>query len=159
VAYLVPYKASAFNNRFFLRALSAKDRLAHAAVLFCRAIDTSEIIKKTAYPNNARPVTEGADALDHLNLLRPALVRMNRIEALPHEIADGRRASGSCESITPLDGNLVRASGWGALDAKGRPPDGGGSAEWIGRLSRRFSQRRWRGRDMHCMPSCHGRTQ
>ena len=123
VAYLVPYKACAFNNRFFLRALSAKDRLAHAAVLFCRAIDTSEIIKKTAYPNDARPVTEGADALDRLKLLRPPLVRTNRVEALPHEIADGRRASGSCESITPLDGNLVRASGWAVLDAKGRPPD------------------------------------
>jgi hypothetical protein len=123
VAYLIPYKACAFNNRFFLRALSAKDRLAHAAVLFCRAIDTSEIIKKTAYPNDARPVTEGADALDRLKLLRPPLVRTNRIDALPHEIADSRRASGSCESVTALDGNLVRASGWAVLDGKGRPPD------------------------------------
>jgi len=123
VAYLVPYKISAFNNRFFLRALSAKDRLAHAAVLFCRAIDTSEIIKKTAYPNDARPVTEGADALDRLKLLRPPLVRTNRSDALSHEMADGRRASGSCESITALDGNLIRASGWAALDGKGRPPD------------------------------------
>jgi hypothetical protein len=123
VAYLVPYNACAFNNRFFLRALSAKDRLAHAAVLFCRAIDTSEVIKKTAYPNDARPVTEGADALDRLKLLRPPLVRTNRLEALPHEIADGRRASGSCESLTPLNSNLIRASGWAALDAKGRPPD------------------------------------
>lgn len=123
VAYLVPYKASAFNNRFFLRALAAKDRLAHAAVLFCRAIDTSETIKKTAYPNDARPVTEGADALDRLKLLRPPLVRTNRIDALPHETADGRRASGSCETVTALDGNLVRVSGWAALDAKGRPPD------------------------------------
>jgi hypothetical protein len=123
VTYLVPYKVSASNNRFFLRALSARDRLAHAAVLFCRAIDTSEIIKKTTYPNNARPVTEGADALDRLKLLRPPLIRANRIEALPHEIADGRRASGSCESITPLEGNVIRASGWTALDAKGRPPD------------------------------------
>jgi hypothetical protein len=123
VAYLAPYKASAFNNRFFLRSLSAKDRLAHAAVLFCRALDTSEIIKKTAYPNDARPVTENADALDRLNLVRPPLVRTNRIDSVPHEIADGRRASGSCESVTTLDGNLVRASGWAALDAKGRPPD------------------------------------
>jgi hypothetical protein len=122
-AYLVPYKASAFNARFFLRALSAKDRLAHAAVLFCRAIDTSEIIKKTAYPNDARPVTEGADALDRLKLLRPPLVRTNRIDGLPHENADGQRASGSCESIATLEGNLVRATGWAVLDAKGRPPD------------------------------------
>jgi len=123
VAYLIPYEANAFSNRFFLRALSAKDRLAHAAVLFCRAIDTSEIIKKTAYPNDARPVTENADALDRLKLLRPPLVRTNRLDAIPNEIADGRRASGSCESITPLDGNLVHASGWAALDANGRPPD------------------------------------
>lgn len=123
VAYLVPYNACAFNNRFFLRALSAKDRLAHAAVLFCRAIDTSEVIKKTAYPNDARPVTEGADALDRLKLLRPPLVRTNRLEALPHEIADGRRASGSCELLTQVEGGLIRVSGWAVLDAKGRPPD------------------------------------
>jgi hypothetical protein len=122
VAYLVSYKVSAFNNRFFLRALSAKDRLGHAAVLFCRAIETSEIIKKTVYPNDARPATEGADALDRLKLLRPPLLRTNRIEALSHEIADGRNASGSCESLA-FEGNLVRASGWAVLDAKGRPPD------------------------------------
>jgi hypothetical protein len=122
VAYLVPYKVSAFNTRFFLRAWSAKDRLARAAVLFCAAIDTSEIIKKTAYPNDARPVTEGADALDRLKLLRPPLIRTNRIDALPHEVADGKRSSGSCELITLLDGT-IRASGWAVLDAKGRPAD------------------------------------
>jgi len=124
VAYLIPYKACAFNNRFFLRALSAKDRLARAAVLFCPAIDTSEVIKKTAYPNDARPVTEAAAALDRLKLLRPPLIRTNRIEALPHETADGRRASGACETITPVAGNLLRASGWAVLDGKGRPADG-----------------------------------
>ena len=122
-AYLVPYKACAFNTGFFLRALSAKDRLARAAVLFCPAIDTSEVIKKTAYPNDARPVTEAADALDRLKLLRPSLVRTNRIEALPHEMADGRRASGACETITPVAGNSLRASGWAVLDGKGRPAD------------------------------------
>jgi hypothetical protein len=123
LAYLVPYKACAFNTTFFLRALSARDRLGRAAVLFCQAIDTSEVIKKTAYPNDARPAIQGADALDRLKLLRPSLVRTNRIEALPHEIADGNRASGSCESITPVDGGRIRATGWAALDAKGRPPD------------------------------------
>jgi hypothetical protein len=122
-AYLVPYKACAFNTRFFLRALSAKDRLARAAVLFCPAIDTSEIIKKTAYPNDARPVTEAADALDRLKLLQPPLARTNRVDALPHEMADGRRASGACETITPIAGNLLRASGWAVLDGKGRPAD------------------------------------
>jgi hypothetical protein len=121
-AYLIPYKVCAFNSRFFLRALSAKDRLARAAVLFCPAIDTSEIIKKAAYPNDARPVTEGANALDRLKLLRPPLIRTNRIDALPRQAADGHRASGSCQSITLLDGT-IRASGWAVLDGKGRPAD------------------------------------
>jgi hypothetical protein len=121
--YLVPYQVCARNSRFFLRALSAKDRLARAAVLFCHAIDTREVIMKTAYPNDARPVTEGADALDRLKLFRPPLVRTNRLEAIPHEMADGRHASGACETIAPFAGNLLRASGWAALDAKGRPAD------------------------------------
>jgi hypothetical protein len=123
VAYLIPYKVCASNCHFFMRALSAKDRLARAAVLFCQAIDTSEIIKKTAYPNDARPVMQGADGLDRLNLIRPRLVRTNRLETLPHDIADGRRASGSCESITTVEGNSLRATGWAALDAKRRPAD------------------------------------
>jgi len=123
IAYLVPYKLCAFNSTFFLRALSAKDRLARGAVLLSPVIDTTEIIKRTAYPNDARPVTNGAEALDRLKLLRPLLVRTKRVDGLPHESADGRRASGSCESITTLEGNLVRATGWAVLDAKGRPPD------------------------------------
>jgi hypothetical protein len=41
---------------------------------------------------------------------------------LPHETADGHRASGSCESITPVGAGQIRATGWAALDAKGRPP-------------------------------------
>jgi hypothetical protein len=121
--YLVPYDACAFNTRYFLRALSAKDRLGRAAVLFSQAFDTSEAIKNNVYPNDARPVIEGANALDRLNLLRPPLVRTNRIDALPHEIADGSRVSGSCESITPVAGNLLRASGWSVLNAKGHPAD------------------------------------
>jgi len=123
IGYLVPYKVCAFNTTFFLRALSAKDRLARAAVLLSPVIDTTEIIKKTAYPNDARPVTNGAEALDRLKLLRPPLVRTNRVDGLPQESADGRRASGFCESITALEGNMVRATGWAVLDAKGRPPD------------------------------------
>ncbi|HSP45426.1 MAG TPA: hypothetical protein VLO30_05490, partial [Chthoniobacterales bacterium] len=47
LGYLVPYKVCASNTTFFLRALSAKDRLARAAVLFSPVIDTAEIIKKT----------------------------------------------------------------------------------------------------------------
>jgi hypothetical protein len=123
LAYLVPYKVCSFNTTFFLRALSAKDRLGRAAVLFCHAIDTSEVIKKTVYPNDARPAVQGADALDRLKLLRPALVRTDRVEELPHENADGKRASGSCESIAPIEGGRITASGWATLDAKGRPPD------------------------------------
>jgi hypothetical protein len=122
-AYLIPYGICARNSRFFMRALSAKDRLARAAVLFCQAIDTREVIMKTAYPNDARPVTEGADALDRLKLLRPALIRTNQLEAIPHEIADNRRASGACESLAPVEGDSFRATGWAVLDAKGRPAD------------------------------------
>jgi hypothetical protein len=122
-AYLIPYKVCAYNTHFFLRALSAKDRLAHAAVVFCQAIDTSEIIKKTTYPNDARPVTENADALDRLKILRPPLVRTNRVDALPHEMADGNRASGACESVALTGENLIHASGWAVLNAKGRPAD------------------------------------
>jgi hypothetical protein len=122
-AYLIPYRASALNTRFFLRGLSAKDRLARAAVLFSPALDTTEVIKNTAYPNDARRAAEGADALDRLKLLHPPLVRTNRLDAVPNEIADGRRASGACESIAPIEGNLVRARGWAILEAKGRPAD------------------------------------
>jgi hypothetical protein len=121
--YFVPYQICARNSRFFMRALSAKDRLARAAVLFCHAIDTREVIMKTAYPNDARPVTEGADALDRLKLLRPPLVRTNRLEAIPHETVDRRNASGACEAIASDGGNSLRARGWAVLDAKGRPAD------------------------------------
>jgi len=123
IGYLIPYKVCAYNTTFFLRALSAKDRLARAAVLLSPALDTSEIIRNTAYPNDARPVIEGADALDRLKLLRPPLVRTNRLEAIPHEVADGVHASGACETITANDAPLVRASGWAVLNAKGRPPE------------------------------------
>ena len=123
LAYLAPYKVCAFNTTFFLRAWSAKDRLAHAAVLFSPVLDTSEVIKATAYPYDARPVIEGADALDRLKLLRPPLARTKQLEALPHEVADGRRASGVCEAVKPIENNLLRATGWAVLDAKGRPAD------------------------------------
>lgn len=123
LAYLVPYQVCAANTRFFLRALSAKDRLAHAAVLFSPAIDTSEVIKKTTYPGDARPVVVNADALDRLKLLRPPLVRTNHLNALPHESADGKDASGSCDALTPVDAQVTRATGWAVLSAKGRPAD------------------------------------
>ncbi|MEN3370322.1 MAG: hypothetical protein V7609_2465 [Verrucomicrobiota bacterium] len=123
LSYLAPYKICAANTRFFLRSLSAKDRLAHAAVVFSAAIDTSEVIKKTAYPGDARPVVVNADALDRLKLLRPPLVRTNHLNALPHEIADGKNASGSCDTLAAVDAQMTRATGWAALNAKGRPAD------------------------------------
>jgi hypothetical protein len=123
VSYLTAFQLCAANTLFFLRSLSAKDRLARAAVLFSATLDTSEVIKKTAYPDNAEPVVRNAAALDRLHLLRPPLVRSNRLNTLPHEIADGERASGSCEAVTELEPELDRASGWAILNAKGRPAD------------------------------------
>jgi hypothetical protein len=123
LSYLVPYKICAANTRFFLRALSAKDRLARAAVLFSAAIDTSEVIKKTAYPGDAGPVVVNADSLDRLKLLRPPLLRTNHLSALPHEIADGKGASGACDNFAAVDAQMTRATGWAVLSAKGRPAD------------------------------------
>ncbi|HMG04076.1 MAG TPA: hypothetical protein VK581_01365, partial [Chthoniobacterales bacterium] len=120
-SFLVPYKFCSTNTLFFLRALSAKDRLARGAVLFSAALDTSEAIKKTAYPN-ATIVVQNAAALDRLKLIRPPLVRTNHLNALSLENADGKHASGSCETLALLP-ELYRASGWAVLNAKGRPAD------------------------------------
>jgi hypothetical protein len=123
LGYLIPYKTCAANTKFFLRALSAKDRLGHAAILFSPVLDTSELIKKTIYPNDARPAIEGADALDKLKLLHPALIRTNRLEDIPHGEANDKEASGACEIMMAKDAQLLRASGWAVLNAKGRPAD------------------------------------
>jgi len=123
LVYLVPFAACASNTRFFFRAWSAKDRLARAAVLFLPVIDTSEQIKKTTYPGDARPVRERSEALDRLRLLRPPLVRTNHLGDLPRETARGTSASGSCEKMT-ANGDLVRATGWAVLNGQGRPADG-----------------------------------
>lgn len=122
VSYLVPYKSCFGTTLFFLRVYSARDRLARGAVLFSAAFDTSEVIKKAAYPDNAEPVVRNAAALDRLNLLRPPLARTNQLSALQAEDADGRRASGSCETASALP-EQYRASGWAVLNAKGRPAD------------------------------------
>ena len=123
ITYLVPYKVCAANTLFFLRALSRKDRLARAAVLFGAALDTSDVIKKTAYPTNADPVLQNAAALDRLKLIRPPLLRTNHLSTIPHEAADQKHASGFCETVTPVGAELYRASGWATLNAKGRPAD------------------------------------
>jgi hypothetical protein len=122
IGYLIPFKFCSANTLFFLRAQSAKDRLARGAVLFSAAFDTSEVIKKTAYPNDATPVLQNAAALDQLKLIRPSLVRTNRLNALSPGNADGLRAAGSCEMLSTLS-DFYRASGWAVLNAEGRPAD------------------------------------
>jgi hypothetical protein len=122
LAYFVPFQVCAGNTRFFLRALSAKDRLGRAAVLFGPVIDTSELIKKNVYPNDAKPVLQRSDALDRLKLLRPPLIRSNRLPDIPHEAASGPNVSGSCESIIDK-GDQLHAAGWAVLKERGRPAD------------------------------------
>lgn len=122
LAYLVPYRFAAANTFFFLRAYSAADHLAKAAVVFSQVIDTSAVIKKHVYPPGAKYVVEKAAALDRLNLLRPPLVRLNLVAALPHEVADGNRVAGRCETIVTTD-DSYRATGWALLKTKSRPAD------------------------------------
>jgi len=123
ITYLVPYKACAANTQFFLRFLSRKDRLARAAVLFSASLDTSDVIKKSAFPDNADPVVQNAAALDRLKLIRPPLLQTNHLSAMPHEAADEKHASGLCETVAPVGQESYRASGWATLNAKGRPAD------------------------------------
>ena len=61
-------------------------------------------------------------ALDHLELLRPRLISSVELSSL-QATADDRMAYGKCEAITPLDAERSRASGFAALNAKGRPAD------------------------------------
>jgi hypothetical protein len=67
-------------------------------------------------------VLRNAAALDDLHLLRPPLVRSNRIAALPLEVADGRQADGLCETVTE-EGEFYHASGWALLKRKRRAAD------------------------------------
>ena len=122
ISFLLPYRVAAANTRFFLRSWSQKDRLARAAVLFSSAIDTGEVIKKTAYPDDTQ-VVQRAAALDRLQLLRPPLLRTNRLSGVPHVVADGKEAIGGVDAVTPVDGERLRATGWAALLARGRPAD------------------------------------
>jgi hypothetical protein len=123
LVYVVPFAVCAGNTRFFFRAWSAKDRLAHAAVLFLPVIDTSEQIKKTTYPGDAQPVIDRSEALDRLRLLRPPLLRTTHLGDLSHENAGSKNASGSCENVA-LSGEVIRAAGWAVLNRQGRPADG-----------------------------------
>ena len=119
--YLFPYKVAAANTQFFLRAYSASNRLAKGALLFSPAIDTNAVIKTNVFPvpEHARL---NAAALDDLHLLRPPLVRSNRVSMLPHEVADGVQTQGGCETLVE-EGEFYRASGWALLKRKGRQAD------------------------------------
>jgi hypothetical protein len=120
--YLIPYKAARENTLFYLRGYSANDRLGKSAVFFSQAIDTSSVIKTNVFPGAPDHVVRNAASLDDLKLLRPPLVRGNRLNALDHEVADGNRAAGLCESIV-TDAETSRASGWALLKIKGHPAD------------------------------------
>jgi hypothetical protein len=119
---LIPYKVATGNTLFYLRGYAANDRLAKSAVLFSQVIDTSTVIKTKVFPPAPDHVVRNAAALDDLKLLRPPLVRSNHLNALDHEIADGIRVAGLCESIV-TGAETSRASGWALLKAKGRPAD------------------------------------
>jgi hypothetical protein len=121
--YLIPYQVARANTLFYLRGYSASDRLAKSAVLFSQAIHTSSVIKTKVFPPAPDYAVQNAAALDDLKLLRPPLVRSNRLIASEHGIADGIRVAGLCESIV-TNAETARASGWALLNAKSRPADG-----------------------------------
>jgi hypothetical protein len=122
VAFLVPHKAARANTLFYLRGYGENGRLAKSAILFSQAIDTTAPIKTKVFPPAPANVVRNAAALDDLKLLRPPLVRSSRLNALAHEVADGNRVAGRCESLL-ADGETYRAAGWALLKAKGRPAD------------------------------------
>jgi hypothetical protein len=120
---LIPFAFCAVAGVAAMRAGSANNRLGRSAVLFSRAFDTGSTIKKTIYPQPAI-VRRQARLLDDLDLIRPALIKTNNISSIQHSPADGRNATGWCESIAPNgDGQLV-ATGWAVLNSAGRPADG-----------------------------------
>jgi hypothetical protein len=120
---LIPYAFCAAAGVAAMRAGSANNWLGRSAVLFSRAFDTGGTIKKTIYP---LPVIVRRDAmvLDDLGLIRPALIKTNNISSIHHWAADGRNATGWCESIVPSGNDMLVASGWAVLNAAGRPADG-----------------------------------
>ena len=120
---LIPYAFCAAAGVAAMRAGSANNWLGRSAVLFSRAFDTGGTIKKTIYPSPAI-VRRDAMILDDLELIRPALIKTNNISSIHHWAADGRNATGWCESIAPSGSDMLVASGWAVLNAAGRPADG-----------------------------------
>ena len=105
-----------------LDSISARNRLARTALIFSPVLNTSAVLKRIVYPMPER-AAERAQRLDRLQLIRPPLVQTNQLEDLPHEPVDNRAASGWCDAIVAVDGETYRASGWAALNGKGRPAD------------------------------------
>jgi hypothetical protein len=120
---LIPYAFCAAAGVAAFRAGSANNWLGRSAVLFSRAFDTGGTIKKTIYPS-PMIVRRDAELLDDLGLIRPALIKTNNISAIHHWAADGRNATGWCESIVPKGDDMLVATGWAVLNAAGRPTDG-----------------------------------
>jgi len=120
---LIPYGFCAADGFAAMRAGSANNWLGRSAVLFSRAFDTGGTIKKTIYPSPLI-VRREAMVLDDLGLIQPALVKTNDISSIHHWSADGRNATGWCESIVPSGSETLLASGWAVLNAAGRPADG-----------------------------------
>lgn len=107
---------------YFLRGGSANDRLARGAFLFSPVLDTLDVISRTNYPR-AKFAREREIALDDHHLIRPPLIRTTRVEEIAHAAADGRVASGWGDVLRVVDAEHLGASGWAALNAKGRPAD------------------------------------
>jgi hypothetical protein len=105
-----------------LDSIWARHRLARSAVLFSQVVDTSAVIRRINYPDPKRVVPRAA-LLDDLNLLRPPLPKTTAIASLPHGHVDDKRASGWCDAVVPVEDGNARASGWAALNEKGRPAD------------------------------------
>lgn len=123
VSYLFAYKVASANTLYFLRGYSAKDRLAHGAIVFSQVIDTSEVISKIIYPPDASRVVRDAANLDTLGLLRPPLLRNVDVQSLSHADADGKTVDGKCESVTLSQDGRIHAAGWAALVTKRRQAD------------------------------------
>ena len=105
-----------------MRSISARNRLAHSAIVFSPVLDTAPIIKRINYPDPQRVMTRAAE-LSRLGILHPPLVHERKIAALPHATVDERAAAGWCDAIVPTHGDEFRASGWATLNAKGKPAD------------------------------------
>ena len=105
-----------------LHSLSARNRLARSAITFSPVLDTSALIRRIVYPA-PQLAMQRADQLDKAKLIRPALVRSNRISDLRHGRADERAASGWSDALAVNPDGTYHVFGWAALPNKNRPAD------------------------------------